>query len=122
MQNGGMLVGQHHAAAECIERLFHPRPLDGRRVQHVADGHRAAKMRQQQLPELDLTLGDDAEALVPAHGKAGEARRSAYEEELQCVHKAMWLPALLTVWRCLQIVPWQMFARKHTVRLTRSTT
>ena len=44
-------------------------PLDGARVEHLADRDRAAQMGQQEPAELDLALGEDAVPLQPAGSK-----------------------------------------------------
>jgi hypothetical protein len=47
MQYGAVFVGQYDGTAERIEGFGHPRAHDSADIEHVADRHRAPKMRQQ---------------------------------------------------------------------------
>ena len=58
MQDSAARIRQQYAASERVEGVRHSRLPDRARVEHVADRHGAADMRQQQTAKLDLVLGD----------------------------------------------------------------
>jgi hypothetical protein len=46
MKDGAMFVGQQDGAPKCIEGLGHAHALDGADIEHVADCHCPAQVRQ----------------------------------------------------------------------------
>jgi hypothetical protein len=88
VQDGRIRVGEHHPAAQGVERLGHACALDGADVQHVVDRERTANVRQQQAAELDLPVGDDARLRVAAEREPREARRGVHREVLHDVDDA----------------------------------
>ncbi|TIU25190.1 MAG: hypothetical protein E5W53_10705 [Mesorhizobium sp.] len=103
MQDGATFIGEDHGACERIERLGHSCALDSADVQHVADYHRTAHMRQQQSAKLDFALGDNALPLVSGNGEAGKTGRGVDQEERHDVDQALRLQALLKISGGLQV-------------------
>ena len=80
VQDGPVLLGEKHAAFECVEGLGHSVALDRARVEHLADCDRAAQMGQQKLTERDLALGEGALSLHPGCSKQRRVLRTPNEE------------------------------------------
>jgi hypothetical protein len=103
VKDGAVFVSQQHSTAESIEGFGHPRALDRTDIEHFADRHRPAQMRQQQLSKLNLVLRDDALPFVPTAAEAGQMYWRALQEEHHPVHHPERLCPLVKMRRCFEI-------------------
>jgi hypothetical protein len=75
-----MFVDQQDGTAERVEGFGHPLAHDGPNIEHIANRHRTPNMRQQQLCQHDLALGEDSLAHVPAEIEAGQMQWRVHQE------------------------------------------
>jgi hypothetical protein len=80
MQDGAVFVGQHDGTSERIESFGHARTLDGADIEHLADRHCAAQVRQTVLPGSNShrACGGWASVMGPLESSRGRAARSPF--------------------------------------------